>query len=119
MLAWTGYADSDLVKRFGQRLGVSVEVTIVSSDDQPRDKLAARQGRGFDVFAANTAELQRYIDQGKVTLPLEPQLDAKLRFLVKAKQRLGERRIDPVFAPLPGQPVLPIQRMVEDTGVPL
>lgn len=54
-----------------------------------------------------------------IALPLEAQLDAKLRFLVKAKQRLGERRIDLVFAPLSGQPVLPIQRMAEDTGVPL
>lgn len=71
VLAWTGYADSDLVKRFEQRLGVSVEVTIVSSDDQLRDKLAARQGRGYDVFAANAAELQRYIDQGRVR-PLAP-----------------------------------------------
>lgn len=71
VLAWTGYADGDLVKRFEQRLGASVEVTIVSSDDQLREKLAAREGRGFDVFAANTAELQRYIDQGLVQ-PLSP-----------------------------------------------
>ncbi len=54
-----------------------------------------------------------------VALSVEAQLDAKLRFLVKAKQRLGDRRIDLVFAPLPGQPALPIQRMAEEAGVPL
>ncbi|MFN7641335.1 MAG: nucleotidyltransferase domain-containing protein [bacterium] len=50
-------------------------------------------------------------------LSLEDQVDAKLRFLVKAKQELGDQRIDLVFAPLGGQAVLPIHRMAEETGV--
>lgn len=54
-----------------------------------------------------------------VVLSMDAQLDAKLRFLVKAKRLLGERRIDLVFAPMPGQPVLPIQRIARETGVPL
>lgn len=49
----------------------------------------------------------------------EEQLDAKLRYLVKIKQQLGDQRIDVVFAPLPGQPVLPIHRMAQQSGVPL
>ena len=51
--------------------------------------------------------------------PAEAQLDAKLKFLVKAKLQLGDQRIDLVFAPSPGQPVQPIQRMAEKTAVPL
>lgn len=50
---------------------------------------------------------------------LEKTLDAELRFLVKAKQALGEQRIDVVFAPQPKQAPLPIQRMTEQTVIPL
>ena len=48
---------------------------------------------------------------------IERQLDAKLRFLAKVKQKIGEQRIDLVFAPLPGHPLKPIQRMAQQTGV--
>lgn len=64
ILTWPGYADADLVRRFEDRLGVRVEVSFVSSDDTLRDKLAAGNGSDFDVFAANTAEMQRFIDLG-------------------------------------------------------
>jgi len=50
---------------------------------------------------------------------VEQQLDAKLRFLVKVKRELGDQRIDVVFAPAPGQPILPIHRIAEQTGVRL
>lgn len=50
---------------------------------------------------------------------LEQQLDAKLRFLVKVKQQMGECRIDLIFAPLPDQTPLPIHRIAEQTGIPL
>jgi putative spermidine/putrescine transport system substrate-binding protein len=33
VLAWPGYADSDLVKVFEKKYGVRVEVSYVSSDD--------------------------------------------------------------------------------------
>lgn len=66
ILTWPGYADADLVKRFEERHGVRVEVTLVSSDDNLRERLAVREGAEVDVLAANTAEIQRFVDQGLV-----------------------------------------------------
>lgn len=64
VLAWPGYADADVVKAFEQRHGVQVEVTIVGNDEMLRQKLTDPKGPVFDVFAANTAELKAYLDQG-------------------------------------------------------
>lgn len=62
-------------------------------------------------------DIDLYVTQ--VALPLEAQLDAKLKFLVNIKQQLGDQRIDLVFAPAPGQAILPIHRMAQQSGVPL
>lgn len=69
VLAWPGYADSDLVNIFEQRYQVKVNVTIVDSDDTMWTRLNAGKGDKFDVFAVNTAQLQRYIDKG-ISVPL-------------------------------------------------
>lgn len=69
VLTWPGYADRDLVNAFEKQYGVRVEVSFVSSDDILRQKINANQGGDFDVFAANTAELQYYIEQ-KLVVPL-------------------------------------------------
>jgi putative spermidine/putrescine transport system substrate-binding protein len=61
VLAWPGYADSDLVKTFEKRFDVHVEVSFVGSGDVLREKISANQGGDFDIFAANTAEMQHYI----------------------------------------------------------
>jgi putative spermidine/putrescine transport system substrate-binding protein len=66
VLSWPGYADPDLVKVFEQRTGAKVEVTTIDSDDVLWQKLKRNEGADFDVFAANTAELQRYIQIGLV-----------------------------------------------------
>jgi putative spermidine/putrescine transport system substrate-binding protein len=66
VLAWPGYADPDLVKVFEQRTGSKVEVTLIDSDDALWQKISHHKGQDFDVFAVNTAELQRYIQQGLV-----------------------------------------------------
>jgi putative spermidine/putrescine transport system substrate-binding protein len=71
VLAWPGYADPDLVRVFEQRHKIKVEVTIVGSDDEMWELLSGGQGANFDVFAVNTAELQRYIDRG-ISVPLSP-----------------------------------------------
>lgn len=71
VLAWPGYADPDLVHTFEQRHKVKVEVTLIGSDDAMWERLSTRQGGDFDVFAVNTAELQRYIDSG-ISIPLAP-----------------------------------------------
>jgi putative spermidine/putrescine transport system substrate-binding protein len=69
VLTWPGYADSDLVKAFEKKFDVRVEVTLVSSDEVLRQKISANQGADFDVFAANTAEMQHYMAQ-KLLVPL-------------------------------------------------
>ena len=63
VLAWPGYADPEFVAVFEKRHGVKVEVTTVASDDVLRAKLASAQGPGFDVVAANTAEVSRLVAQ--------------------------------------------------------
>lgn len=62
VLAWPGYADADFVRRFERQTGARVEVTLVGSDEALWEKISASGSRNFDVFAVNTAELQRYID---------------------------------------------------------
>lgn len=64
VLTWDGYADAEVVAAFEKRTGAKVEVTYASSDDDLWNKLASRKGQDFDVFAVNTAELQRYIAEG-------------------------------------------------------
>ena len=66
VLAWPGYADPDLVKVFEQRTGSKVEVTFIDSDEALWQRISTHNGEDFDVFAVNTAELQRYIDQSWV-----------------------------------------------------
>ncbi|TFW09726.1 extracellular solute-binding protein [Oxalobacteraceae bacterium OM1] len=63
VLAWPGYADADIVQQFEQITGVQVQVTVVNSDDELWGKVSGHNGADYDVFAVNTAELQRYIDQ--------------------------------------------------------
>lgn len=71
ILAWPGYADRDLVAEFEQRQQVKVEVTLVGSDDVMRAKLAANNGGDYDVIAANTAEIEHYVEQNLLQ-PLQP-----------------------------------------------
>ncbi len=64
VLTWPGYADPDLVRAFEQRTGSKVEITYIDSDDAMWQKLNKNKAVDFDVFAVNTAELQRYIQTG-------------------------------------------------------
>ncbi|GAA5174773.1 ABC transporter substrate-binding protein [Niveibacterium umoris] len=66
VLTWPGYADPDWVQAFESRFKVSVEVTFVGSDDEMWERA---NSKAFDVIAANTAELQRYIDR-ELVVPL-------------------------------------------------
>lgn len=66
VLTWPGYADADLVKAFEKRTGSQVSVTFIDSDEALWERVNQNQGRDFDVFAVNTAELQRYIQSGLV-----------------------------------------------------
>ena len=64
VLAWPGYADPDLVQAFEKQHKVRVEVTYIETDDELWQRVSANVGADFDVFAVNTAELKRYIDNG-------------------------------------------------------
>ncbi len=70
ILAWPGYADADLVAEFERQSGVRVEVSFINSDDELWSRISHNNGADYDVFAVNTAELQRYIDH-KLVLPLD------------------------------------------------
>ena len=71
VLAWPGYADADVVEAFEQRHGVRVDLTLVATDQALWDRMSTNDGADFDVFAVNTAELQRYID-GRLAQPVDP-----------------------------------------------
>ena len=71
VLAWPGYADAETVRAFEQRHRARVDLTLVSSDEVMWEKINGNAGADFDVFAVNTAELQRYIDHGLVQ-PVDP-----------------------------------------------
>jgi putative spermidine/putrescine transport system substrate-binding protein len=64
VLAWPGYADAEVVASFEKKTGARVEVSFVNTDEELWTRLSANNGDDFDVFAVNTAELQRYIDNG-------------------------------------------------------
>lgn len=67
LLAWPGYAEPEVVQAFERATGVQVSVTIVDNDDALWQRATAHDATGFDVFAVNTAELQRYVAQGLVS----------------------------------------------------
>lgn len=71
VVAWPGYADPDVVKAFERKHGVRVELSMVGSDELLWQKISANEGGDFDVFAVNTAELQRYLNAGLVQ-PVDP-----------------------------------------------
>ena len=66
VLAWPGYADPDIVKRFEEQHHAKVQVSIVSSDESLWERVNAHGGADYDVFAVNTAELKRYVDAALV-----------------------------------------------------
>jgi putative spermidine/putrescine transport system substrate-binding protein len=70
VLAWPGYADADVVKAFEERYQAKVEVTLVDSDEALWAQMHTKDGPGFDVLAANTAEIRRYT-QANLLAPLD------------------------------------------------
>ena len=67
VLAWQGYADDDWVKEFQTQSGATVKVVFIGTDDEIWAKIKGSEGKDFDLFAVNTAQLQRYIDAGLTT----------------------------------------------------
>ncbi|MDC8785567.1 ABC transporter substrate-binding protein [Roseateles koreensis] len=61
VLAWPGYAEPAVVQSFETEHGCRVELTLIASDEDLWENLQRHQAQDFDVFAANTAEIQRYL----------------------------------------------------------
>jgi putative spermidine/putrescine transport system substrate-binding protein len=66
ILAWEGYADPDWVEAFEKETGADVSVVFIGTDDEIWAKIKGSEGKDFDLFAVNTAQLQRYLDLGLV-----------------------------------------------------
>lgn len=66
VLAWPGYAEPEVVKEFESLTRARVELTIVDTDEVLWQKVTDPSGPAFDVFAVNTAELQRYLASNRV-----------------------------------------------------
>lgn len=87
VLAWDGYADPDWVKAFTAETGIGVDVVFIGSDDEIWAKIKGSEGKDFDVFAVNTAQLQRYIQADLVSpidvskLPNQPNVLPRFRDL--------------------------------------
>ena len=61
VLARSGYAEPEVIKEFEAQTHARVEVTLVDTDEALWQKVTSRSEPAFDVFAVNTAELQRYL----------------------------------------------------------
>lgn len=73
VLAWPGYAEPEVVRAFEAKTGARVELTVIDTDESMWQRLNANTGSDFDVFAVNTAELQRYI-AAQLVRPADPAL---------------------------------------------
>ena len=66
VLAWPGYVEPEVLREFEKKSGARLELTVIDSDEALWQKLNAKPGPAYDLFAVNTAELQRYIAAGLV-----------------------------------------------------
>lgn len=101
ILTWHGYADPDWIAEFEQKYHAKVELTYISSDDELWEKLNRKQQNTYDVFAVNTAELQRYIDHNLVA-PIKttqiPNTKNQLPRFRKTEKILGLNRNGNLYA---------------------
>jgi putative spermidine/putrescine transport system substrate-binding protein len=89
VLAWHGYADDDWVKEFERQTGADVNIVFIGTDDEIWAKIKGSEGKDFDVFAVNTAQLQRYIDAG-LTTPIDIDRIPNIKNLLPAFADLAE-----------------------------
>jgi putative spermidine/putrescine transport system substrate-binding protein len=99
ILAWQGYADDDWVKEFEQQTGADVKVVFIGTDDEIWAKIKGSEGQDFDLFAVNTAQLQRYIDAGLTTeydlskVPNQQQTLPRFRDLTKVQGVMRDGKV--------------------------
>jgi putative spermidine/putrescine transport system substrate-binding protein len=99
VMAWQGYADEDWVKEFQDQTGATANVVFIGTDDEIWAKIKGSEGKDFDVFAVNTAQLQRYIDGGLTTphdlpkLPNQKDVLPRFRDLSKVKGVMRDGKV--------------------------
>jgi putative spermidine/putrescine transport system substrate-binding protein len=99
VMAWQGYADDDWVKEFEGQTGATVKVVFIGTDDEIWAKIKGSEGKDFDVFAVNTAQLQRYIEAGLTTphdlskLPNQKDVLPRFRDLSKVKGVMRDGKV--------------------------
>jgi putative spermidine/putrescine transport system substrate-binding protein len=99
VMAWQGYADDDWVKEFEQQTGATTKVVFIGTDDEIWAKIKGSEGKDFDVFAVNTAQLQRYIDAALTTphdldkLPNQKEVLPRFRDLSKVKGVMRDGKV--------------------------
>ncbi|MDD3650480.1 extracellular solute-binding protein [Immundisolibacter sp.] len=71
VLAWPGYAPAEVVRSFEQQTGAQVDLSVTTTDEVLWARISANGGADFDVFAVNTAELQRYVAANLIG-PIDP-----------------------------------------------
>jgi putative spermidine/putrescine transport system substrate-binding protein len=101
VLAWPGYAEPELVKAFESLHHVRVQLSFVSSDESLRQKVQANQGGDFDVIAANTVEIKKFVAQKllrPLTLASIPQVANQLPRFREAESIPGITLADEVYA---------------------
>src|SRR5438874_13344924 len=99
ILAWQGNADPDWVKAFEAQYKVDVNVVFIGTDDEIWAKIKGSEGKDFDLFAVNTAQLQRYLDLGLTTphdlskVPNQQQVLERFRDLSKVKGCMRDGKV--------------------------
>jgi putative spermidine/putrescine transport system substrate-binding protein len=99
VMAWQGYADDDWVKEFQDQSGATAKVVFIGTDDEIWAKIKCSEGKDFDVFAVNTAQLQRYIDGNLTTphdlakLPNQKEVLPRFRDLSKVKGVMRDGKV--------------------------
>ncbi|MGB8314904.1 MAG: ABC transporter substrate-binding protein [Aestuariivirga sp.] len=99
VMAWQGYADDDWVKEFQNQTGAKANVVFIGTDDEIWAKIKGSEGKDFDVFAVNTAQLQRYIDGGLTTphdlskLPNQKEVLPRFQDLSKVKGVMRDGKV--------------------------
>ncbi|MCB6183862.1 extracellular solute-binding protein [Leeia sp. TBRC 13508] len=88
IIAWPGYADDDVVSEFSKRFNADVTVRIIGSDDELWETIHSPDIKA-DVFAVNTAELQRYIEEN-LTTPINSEDLPNQKFQQKQFQPLSK-----------------------------
>ncbi len=99
VMAWQGYADDDWVKEFEEQTGAKANIVFIGTDDEIWAKIKGSEGKDFDVFAVNTAQLQRYIDGGLTTphdlskLPNQKEVLPRFRDLSTVKGAMRDGKV--------------------------